>query len=306
VTTAPRTLLTPGATDENIIVCQDVGISFVAARRRKLRIRDVLLHGASVTNADSFWALRHISFRVRAGESIGLIGRNGSGKSTLLRLLAGVMLPDEGFVRVNGGIGAMLELSAGFSNELTGRDNVYLVASLHGFSREEVDEFYDELVEWCELGQFMDTSVRHYSSGMKSRLGFALITQLNEPILLIDEALAVGDRAFRRKCAVVMNEQLSEGRTVLMVSHNENDLERFCERGIYLKDGSIAFDGPMEETLAIYRADADTEEDEREARRTERRAARRAARERAEQEAAAAVAEQQQPQATAAGQGEAR
>lgn len=274
MTTAPARAAAPRkkSSKDDVIVCDKVGISFVTARRRKLRVRDVLLHGASVINADSFWALRNVSFRVRAGESVGLVGRNGSGKSTLLRLLAGVMLPDEGAIRVNGGVGAMLELSAGFSSELTGRDNVYLVSALHGFSREQVDEFYEELVEWCELRRFMNTSVRHYSSGMKSRLGFALITQLNEPILLIDEALAVGDRAFRRKCAVVMNEQLSEGRTVLMVSHNEADLERFCERGIYLKNGTIVHDGPMEETLEIYRSDADTEEDARERSRQQRRA----------------------------------
>jgi len=247
-----------GAKD-NVIACEDVGISFVTSRRRKLRINDVLIKGTSAIDVESFWALRHVNLTVKAGESIGLVGRNGSGKSTLLRLLAGVMLPDEGAIKVDGGIGAMLELSAGFNNELTGRDNVYLVASLHGFSREQVDEVYDDIVEWCELGKFMGTALRHYSSGMKSRLGFALITQLNEPILLIDEALAVGDRAFRRKCAVVMAEQLSEGRTVIMVSHNESDLERFCTRGIYLRSGGVAFDGPMEEALEIYRADSDRE-----------------------------------------------
>jgi ABC-2 type transport system ATP-binding protein len=246
-------------TDE-MIVCRDLGISFSTARRRKLRVRDVV-RGAPLLADDAFWALRNVSFTVRAGESVGFVGRNGSGKSTLLRIVAGVMLPDEGTVVVNGGIGAMLELSAGFTSELTGRDNVYLVAALHGFSRDQVDEVYDDIVEWCELARFMDTSVRHFSSGMKSRLGFALITQLNEPILLIDEALAVGDRAFRRKCAVVVKEQLSEGRTVLMVSHNENELERFCERGIYLKNGAVAFDGPMAEALEVYNGDADAEGD---------------------------------------------
>jgi ABC-2 type transport system ATP-binding protein len=242
------------------VVCKDVGISFVASRKRRLKVKDVLINGTVGIDADNFWALRHIDFTVAPGESVALVGRNGSGKSTLLRLLAGVMLPDEGEIVVNGGVGAMLELSAGFSNELTGRDNVYLVAALHGFSREQVDEVYDDIVEWCELERFMDTSLRHYSSGMKSRLGFALVTQLDEPILLIDEALAVGDRAFRRKCAIVMKEQLSEGRTVLMVSHNENELERFCTRGLYLKNGSIAFDGPIKETLRVYRADSDAEE----------------------------------------------
>lgn len=245
----------------NAVVCSDVGISFAAARRRKLSLRDLVRQGTIAVDSDPFWALRHVNLTIKTGESVGLVGRNGSGKSTLLRLVAGVLLPTEGDVRVHGGIGAMLELSAGFSNELTGRDNVYLVASLHGFSRDQVDEIYDDIVEWCELKRFMDTQLRHYSSGMKARLGFGLITQLNEPILLIDEALAVGDRAFRRKCADVMSEQLSEGRTVMMVSHNENDLERFCQRGVYIKGGTIVHDGPMEETLTIYRADADADAD---------------------------------------------
>lgn len=278
---------------EVMVACRDLGISFTMARRRKLGLRERILQGAP-SDDDRFWALRNLTFSVNAGESVGLIGRNGSGKSTLLRILAGVMLPDEGEATVNGGVGAMLELSAGFSNELTGRDNVYLVAALHGFGRDQVDEVYDDIVAWCELERFMDTSVRHFSSGMKSRLGFALITQLNEPILLIDEALAVGDRAFRRKCAVVVREQLSEGRTVLMVSHNENELERFCERGIYLKNGGIEFDGPMEEALAVYRADADAEGDADEAtQRKRKRMQRRERRQRRRAEAAAAeVAEE--------------
>lgn len=256
---------------EDIITCHDVGISFVTSRRRKLRVQDLVVGGGSMLDTESFWALRHVNLSVKAGESIGLLGRNGCGKSTMLRLLAGVMLPDEGEITVHGGIGAMLELSAGFNSELTGRDNVYLVASLHGFGREQVDEVYDDIVEWCELQRFMDTPVKHYSSGMKSRLGFALITQLNEPILLIDEALAVGDRSFRRKCAHVMAEQMSEGRTVLMVSHNESDLERYCQRGIYLRNGAIAFDGPMAEALALYRADSDAESAWSEARQRRRK-----------------------------------
>lgn len=245
------------------IAVNDVGINFTMSRRRRLRLKDLSVQGAAALGSETFWALRNVSFRVEHGESVGLIGRNGSGKSTLLRLIAGVMLPDEGSITVDGGIGAMLELSAGFNPELTGRDNVYLVASLHGFSREQIDAIYWDIVRWSGLWRFMHTQLRYYSSGMKARLGFAVITRLDEPILLIDEALAVGDRAFRRKCAVVMAEQLSEGRTVMLVSHNESDLERFCTRGIYLKEGVVIRDGPMSEVLEVYRADADADSESR-------------------------------------------
>ena len=241
------------------ISINDVGISFAITRRRRLKLRELTVHGPAALDLNTFWALRHVNMTIRHGESVGLVGRNGSGKSTLLRLIAGVMLPDEGSIAVNGGIGAMLELSAGFNQDLTGRDNVYLVASLHGFTREHIDEIYPGIVRWSGLRPFMNTQLRYYSSGMKARLGFAVITRLDEPILLIDEALAVGDRAFRRKCGVVMRKQLSEGRTVVLVSHNEADLERFCTRGIYLKDGMVAHDGPMGEVLDAYRTDADAD-----------------------------------------------
>ena len=238
----------------------NVGISFAMTRRRRLKVRDLIVRGPDVLQQDAFWALRNVSFRVKPGESVGLIGRNGSGKSTLLRLVAGVMIPDEGTVEVNGGVGAMLELSAGFNPDLTGRDNVYLLGSLHGFSKEEIDARYRQIVRWAELERFMDTPLRHFSSGMKSRLGFSVVTRMDEPILLVDEVLAVGDRAFRRKSYRVMERLLSEGRTVLLVSHNEGDLERFCTRGIYLKSGAKVADGPMDEVLDIYRTD--TEQDD--------------------------------------------
>jgi ABC-2 type transport system ATP-binding protein len=242
------------------IVCRDVGIEFVGAQRRKRRLRHVITKGPkSLVDSGGFWPLRNVSFRIDHGEAVGIIGRNGSGKSTLLRIIAGVLLPDEGEVKVNGGVAAMLELSAGFSGELTGRDNVYLVAALHGFSRSQVDEFVDEIGEWCELSDFMDTELRHFSSGMKSRLGFALTMQLDEPILLIDEAMAVGDRAFRRKAQEATADLLSADRTIVLVSHNDGELERLCSRGIYLKGGSVAFDGPMSEALAAYHADSDAE-----------------------------------------------
>jgi len=244
------------------ITISNVGINFVASRRRRLKVRDFVVNRPKALQQDSFWALRNVSFSIPAGQAVGVIGRNGSGKSTLLRVVAGVLLPDEGWVDVNGGVGAMLELAAGFNAELTGRENVYLLGSLHGFTKEEIDAKYRHIVRWAELDRFMDTPLRHYSSGMKARLGFSVVTRLEEPILLVDEVMAVGDRPFRRKCNNVMRRLLSEGRTVLMVSHNEADLERFCTRGIYLKNGMKVADGPIREVLDVYRSDTDEDNEE--------------------------------------------
>ena len=244
----------------DVISVSNVGINFAMTRRRRLRVQDFAVRRATLSAPQTFWALRNVSFNVRPGEAVGLIGRNGSGKSTLLRVIAGVLLPDEGNVSVNGGIGAMLELSAGFNPDLTGRDNVYLLGSLHGFTREQIDAKYNRIVRWAELEGFMNTPLRHYSSGMKSRLGFSVVTRLEEPILLVDEVMAVGDRQFRRKSYRVMEYLLTQGRTVVMVSHNEGDLRRFCERGIYLKNGRKVADGPMDEVLEEYRVDTDTDD----------------------------------------------
>ena len=246
------------------ITVTDLGINFhLTMRGRRMRrrqFRDVFARGAAKQDERLFWALRNVNFSIAPGEAVGIVGRNGSGKSTLLRLIAGVLLPDEGDVRVNGGVGAMLELSAGFVGALTARDNIYLLSSLHGFSRAEVDERFDEIVKWAEVEDFVDTQVRHFSSGMRARLAFSVVTKLNEPILLVDEVLAVGDRAFRRKCSRVIEDMLADGRTLLLVSHNERDLRRLCKRGIYIDGGTVAADGPIEEILEIYDADSDQEQ----------------------------------------------
>jgi ABC-2 type transport system ATP-binding protein len=242
---------------------QDLGIKFHlnqrGRRRRRRQFRQLFRPGGAGQDEQEFWALRDVSFSVAQGEAVGIVGRNGSGKSTLLRLVAGVLLPDAGSVQVHGGVGAMLELSAGFVGALTARDNVYLLSALHGFSREQVDARFDEIVRWAEVEKFVDTQVRHFSSGMRARLAFSVVARLEEPILLVDEVLAVGDKAFRRKCTKVIEKQLSEGRTMLLVSHNENDLERLCTRGLYLRGGEVVADGPIREILDIYAADSDAE-----------------------------------------------
>jgi ABC-2 type transport system ATP-binding protein len=237
------------------IAVSDLGIKFAVNRRRRLELKNLFIQGLSATGEGDYWALRHVSFNVAKGESVGIVGPNGCGKSTLLRLIAGVMLPDEGVIEVNGGVGAMIELSAGFVGDLTARENVYLISSLHGFGREQTDERFDEIMQWAGVSRFVDTPVMHFSSGMKARLAFSIVTRMEEPILLVDEVLAVGDRRFRRKCGIVIDRMLGEGRTMLLVSHNEGDLRRWCTRGIYLRRDEQLVEGPIEDILEMYLAE---------------------------------------------------
>jgi ABC-2 type transport system ATP-binding protein len=207
---------------------------------------------------DDFWALRNVSFDVQPGEAIGVVGRNGQGKSTLLKLVAGVMLPDEGTVTVRDGVAPLIEITGGFVDDLTVRDNVYLTAGLHGMTRSQIDERFGEIIDFAEIGDFVDTPYKHLSSGMKVRIAFSVISQLEEPVLLVDEVLAVGDRGFREKCYRRIEELLAGGRTLFFVSHNEKDLRRFCERGLYLDKGALVLDGPIGDVLELYNADYGT------------------------------------------------
>jgi ABC-2 type transport system ATP-binding protein len=242
-----------------VITVKDLGIEFYRSRRRRMQLREMLFHGRSGAPRETFWALRNISFDIQAGEAVGLVGGNGGGKSTLLKMLAGVLLPDEGEVIVNGGVAPLIELTGGFVGELTARDNIYLTAGLHGLSREQVDENFDDIVEFAgpEVRAGLDTPYRHFSSGMKVRLGFAVITTLDEPIILVDEVLAVGDRKFRDKCYQRMEDLLAVGRTLFLVSHSEPDLRRFSTRGLYLQRGALMMDGPMDDVLDRYNHDLD-------------------------------------------------
>jgi ABC-2 type transport system ATP-binding protein len=238
-----------------VIEVTGAGIRFRRNRGGRRSFKDLLAGRSRRPTADEFWALRDVSFTVQPGEAIGVVGRNGQGKSTLLKLVAEVVLPDEGTVAVRAGVAPLIEITGGFVDDLTVRDNVYLTAGLHGMSRQEIDERFDEIIGFAEIGGFLDTPYKHLSSGMKVRLAFAVISRLEEPILLVDEVLAVGDKAFREKCYARIQEMLKGGRTLFLVSHNERDLRRFCTRGLYLNRGRLALDGPIEDVLKRYEQD---------------------------------------------------
>ena len=239
------------------ITVEDLGIEFSLNRKHTSRLKDRLLRRQVEVQEGSFWALRDVSFTIESGESVGVTGRNGSGKSTLLKLIAGVLRPDEGTLVVNGDIAPLLELGSGFSGDLSGRSNVYLNGAIHGMSRATVGSRMDDIIEFSELDKFIDSPLRHYSSGMKSRLGFAIVTQLDSPILLMDEVLAVGDRAFKRKCHAAIDEMKTGGRTMLLVSHSAQDVSHYTDRTLYIRDGELVADGPTAEVVAMYEADTD-------------------------------------------------
>ncbi len=202
-----------------------------------------LLHPFDRKYHREFWALRDASFEVKRGESIGILGRNGSGKSTLLQILCGIMQPTEGTVNVKGKISALLELGAGFSPEFTGKENVYMNASIMGLSREEVDERYEDIVAFADIGEFIDQPVKIYSSGMYTRLAFAAAINVDPDILIIDEALATGDEAFQRKCFSRINAFQEEGKTIIFVSHSAQMITELCDRAMLLDRGELLLGG---------------------------------------------------------------
>jgi len=204
------------------------------------------------TPKETLWALRDVSFKVEAGEVVGIIGRNGAGKSTLLKILAKITYPTAGKVRARGRIAALLEVGAGFHEELTGRENIYLNGSIMGMRKKEVDLKLDAIVEFSGLQRFIDTPIKRYSSGMRSRLGFAVAAHLDPDVLVVDEVLAVGDAAFQKKCMTAMHDLHGGGRTVLFVSHNMAAVESLCSRGIWLAQGSVQLDGPAHEVIEAY------------------------------------------------------
>lgn len=242
--------------DSDIAIRVDgLGVRFRRNRRGRRSLKDLFAGSKRRSRPGEFWALRGVSFDVAHGEAIGVVGRNGQGKSTLLKLVAGVLLPDEGGVDVRGGVAPLIEITGGFVGDLTVRENVRLTAGLHGMSKAEVSRRFDDIIAFAEIADFVDMPYKHLSNGMKVRLAFSVVSQLDEPILLVDEVLAVGDKAFREKCYRRIDELLAEGRTLFFVSHNEKDLRRFCTRGLYLDKGALKLDASISEVLDAYNAD---------------------------------------------------
>jgi lipopolysaccharide transport system ATP-binding protein len=220
---------------------------------------------------DHFWALRDVSFEVRPGEAVGIIGRNGAGKSTLLKILSRITEPSSGRAEFRGRVGSLLEVGTGFHPELTGRENIFLNGSILGMGRREVDRVFDEIVAFSEIERFLDTPVKRYSSGMYVRLAFAVAAHLEPEILLVDEVLAVGDVAFQRKCLGKMQEVGRQGRTVFFVSHNLGSLQALCGRGILLRDGQVVDDAPIGDAINTYLRSIERAADRDLAGRTDRR-----------------------------------
>ena len=210
--------------------------------------------------SDSFLAVNDVSFTVQQGESIGLMGLNGSGKSTLLKLISGVMKPDSGQVLTRGRIAGLIAAGAGFHPQLTGRDNIYLNAAILGMSQAETKRKFDQIIDFADVGKFLDTPVGHYSSGMSARLGFAVAAFAESDIFLADEVLAVGDRPFKKKCMKRMQEIKNEGRTLFYVSHSPGSVRKMCDRALVLEKGLLAFDGPVDEGIHFLKYDLDVDD----------------------------------------------
>jgi lipopolysaccharide transport system ATP-binding protein len=201
---------------------------------------------------ETMWAIKDISFQIKAGEVVGIIGRNGAGKSTLLKILSGITEPTQGYADLYGRIGSLLEVGTGFHPELTGRENIFLYGAILGMGKTEIDRKLDEIVAFAEVDKFLYTPVKHYSSGMYVRLAFSVSAHLEPEILLVDEVLAVGDMSFQRKCLGKMDDVAQEGRTVVFVSHNMGLLQQLCERGIFLQHGTVHTDGTITEAVDAY------------------------------------------------------
>jgi ABC-2 type transport system ATP-binding protein len=241
----------PTASDPVAIEFLDVSKRFMLEEGRSLReFIPALIKGNGWS--DPFHALRDVTFSVKKGESVGIVGSNGSGKSTTLKLIAGVMAPSSGEVHVDGRVSPLIELGAGFHPDLTGRENVYLNASILGMTGKAIRERFNDIVDFAELWEFMDTPVKRYSSGMYMRLGFSVAVHSDPDILLVDEVLAVGDAVFSEKCLAKVREFQERGVTIVIVSHSQDTIKEFCERAILLEHGHLVEDGPPESVIRRY------------------------------------------------------
>ncbi|MDD6704255.1 MAG: ABC transporter ATP-binding protein [Oscillospiraceae bacterium] len=223
--------------------------------RAKLALYN-LTHPKQANQKEDFWALNGVNFEVKQGEKVGIIGKNGAGKSTLLKVISRITEPTDGKIEFYGKISSMLEVGTGFNRELTGRENIYLNGAILGMTRAEIDAKFDDILEFSEVGKFIDTPVKRYSSGMFVRLAFAVASHLEPDILLVDEVLAVGDTRFQKKCIQKMRSIADSGKTILFVSHQMNTIRQLCDRVIVLKEGKVIYDGEVEGGIRLYNSEA--------------------------------------------------
>lgn len=231
----------------------DVSKRFVIRKEKSLKER-IVNFGRSNKHKDDFYALRDINLEIRAGQTLGLVGHNGSGKSTLLKTIGGILQPTTGTVQRRGQIAALLELGAGFHPDLTGRENIYMNGSILGLTKKQVKERFDDIVAFGDIGDFIDTQVKFYSSGMYVRLAFSIAVNVNPDILLVDEVLAVGDEAFQKKCMDRVRQFQKEGCTIVLVSHSATQIEEMCDRVVVLNHGNMIYDGDVDGGLTALRA----------------------------------------------------
>lgn len=239
----------------NAIEVSDISKQFVLRHTRSLKEAVVwIAKGRKGDLSEKFHALKNVSLEIETGETVALLGLNGSGKSTLLKHISGVMLPDSGTVRTRGRVAGLIEVGAGFHPDLSGRDNVYLNGAILGMTEQQVNDCFDAIVEFSEIGQFIDTEVKFYSSGMYLRLAFSVAVHTDPEVFLIDEILAVGDEPFQRKCIGKIQELSEHGKTLVVVSHDLDLVSRICDRGILLEHGNVMFDGPIHDAVALLRS----------------------------------------------------
>jgi ABC-2 type transport system ATP-binding protein len=235
------------------IQLDNVSRRFRVYPQRNMTLKDAIVRRRHL-KPEEIWALRDVSLKVAPGSSVGFVGRNGSGKTTLLRLIAGIFAPTSGTVAVGGSVGSLLELGAGFHQDFTGRENVFLSGSIYGLKRREIERVFDEIVAFSELDRFIDFPVRTYSSGMLMRLGFSIAVHVRADVLLLDEVFAVGDEAFQRKCVDRIMEFSRQGGTLCFVSHAASAVEHLCDRAVLISRGRVEYDGETEEALRRYHA----------------------------------------------------
>ncbi len=243
------------------VVVDHVSKHFTMQNARTLKQRIVRARKGERTNP-RFLALDDLSFTIGQGEAVGLMGLNGSGKSTLLKLISGVLRPDKGAVLTRGRIAGLIEVSAGFHPQLSGRENIYLNGAILGMEEAEVNLKFDDIVDFAGIERFLDSPVGRYSSGMFARLGFSVAASVDSDIFIIDEVLAVGDPPFKKKCIARIKQVRDEGRTIVFVSHNTTQVRRLCERALVLEDGRLGFDGPVQDAVHYLKYDADGDDDE--------------------------------------------